>query len=548
MGRRLTDKERKKIVADYINNQNYCKTARMNNTSESNVRKIIKESKDTEEIKKKCEQKKIENTKDIIEEMEKTKSKRIKLLSKMIDKIDEKVDNLDMFTNVKDLATAYGIIVDKDMKFAEMAKIKIDKEQNIIKIPASDIGKAFVDLNRYIDERKYLEYWLRGGRGSVKSSYWSEKVAELLENNPNMCAILIRKVGNTLKDSVYSQMLWGIDKLSETYPEVKEHWKANKSPLEITNKNTGQKIYLRGADDAGKIKSIKPPKNMYIGIVVYEEFDQMNGMNEVRKIDQSVIRGGNDFIVFKVYNTPASAKHFVNEEARIPKEDRLIHTSTYLDVPREWLGDVFFSEAEYLKSVNERLYQNEYLGEETGTGGNVFENLELREITDEEINNFDYIYMGMDFGWFPDPLAWTKMCYQPSKKTLYIFDEFVVNKMSNQDVWNYLQENKGVTNDDIIIADSADPKSIGDFRAYGSMMRGAEKGAGSVEYSMKWLSALAKIVIDPKRCPVSAQEFSTYEYQQDKDGNYITGYVDADNHTIDSVRYGLNQIWKKKGK
>lgn len=423
---------------------------------------------------------------------------------------------------------------------------EIQNKQTIY-IPAKDIAKSFVDLNRDIDERKYLEYWLRGGRGSVKSSFWSEKVAELLENNPNMCAILIRKVGNTMKDSIYSQMQWGIDKLSETYPEVKEHWKALKSPLEFTNSNTGQKIYLRGADDAGKIKSIRPPKGKYIGIVVYEEFDQMNGMNEVRKIDQSVIRGGNDFIVFKVYNTPASAKHFVNEEARIPKEDRLIHTSTYLDVPKSWLGDVFFSEAEYLKSVNERLYQNEYLGEETGTGGNVFENLELREITDEEINNFDYIYMGMDFGWFPDPLAWTKMCYQPSKRTLYIYDEFVVNKMSNQDVWNYLIENKQVTNDDIITADSADPKSIGDFRAYGSSMRGAEKGAGSVEYSMKWLSALAKIVIDPKRCPVSAQEFSTYEYQQDKDGNYITGYVDASNHCIDSVRYGLNQIWKKKG-
>ena len=417
----------------------------------------------------------------------------------------------------------------------------------IISIPAKDIGKAFVDLNRSIDIREYLEYWLRGGRASIKSSYWSEKVTELLENNSNMCAILIRKVGNTMKDSIYSQMQWGIDKLSETYPEVKEHWKALKSPLEFTNSNTGQKIYLRGADDAGKIKSIKPPKDKYIGIVVYEEFDQMNGMNEVRKIDQSVIRGGNDFIVFRVYNTPASSKHFVNEEARIPKKDRLIHTSTYLDVPKEWLGETFINEAEYLKSVNERLYRNEYLGEETGTGGNVFENLELREITDEEINNFDYIYQGMDFGWFPDPLAWTKMCYQPSKRTLYIFDEFVVNKMSNQDVWNYLVENKGVTNNDIITADSADPKSIGDFRAYGSSMRGAEKGAGSVEYSMKWLSALAKIVIDPKRCPVSAQEFSTYEYQQDKDGNYITGYVDADNHAIDSCRYALNQVWKKKG-
>ena len=165
----------------------------------------------------------------------------------------------------------------------------------------------------------------------------------------------------------------------------------------------------------------------------------------------------------------------------------------------------------------------------------------------EEINNFDYIYQGMDFGWFPDPLAWTKMCYNPSTRTLYIFDEFVVNKMSNLDVWNYLKENKGVTENDLITADSAENKSIGDFKSYGSFMKGAIKGPGSVDYSMKWLASLAKIVIDPTRCPKSAQEFSTYEFQQDKDGNFISGYVDENNHCIDSCRYALNQVWKKKG-
>ena len=298
--------------------------------------------------------------------------------------------------------------------------------------------------------------------------------------------------------------------------------------MEITKLSTGQKIYFRGADDYGKIKSLKPPKDKYIGITWYEEFDQFAGMNEVRKINQSLIRGGDDFIQFYSYNTPASTQHFVNVEKRIPKETRLVHRSDYRTVPKEWLGQAFIDEALFIKETNERIYRNEYLGEETGSGGNVFENVELREITDEEINSFDYTYQGIDFGWFPDPLAWTKMCYNPAQRTLYIFDEFVVNKMSNEDVWHYLVENKGVTNDDLIIADSAEPKSIGD-------------------YSMKWLASLTKIVIDTKRCPVSAQEFSTYEFQQDKDGNFISGYVDANNHCIDSARYALNQIWKKKG-
>lgn len=422
-----------------------------------------------------------------------------------------------------------------------------DEEEIKITIPASDIGKAFFDLNRYIDDRKYLEYWMRGGRGSVKSSFWSEKVAELLENNPNMCALLIRKVGNTMKDSIFSQMQWGIDKLAETYPRVGEHWKSTKSPLEFNNTKTGQKIYLRGADDPGKIKSIKPPKDKYIGIVVYEEFDQMNGMNDVRKIDQSVIRGGEDFIVFRVYNTPPSSQHFVNIESKIPKENRLIHTSTYLDVPKEWLGQVFFDEAEHLKKVNERLWRNEYLGEETGTGGTVFENLELREITDEEIATFDYIYQGLDFGWFPDPNAWTKVCYNASQQTIYIYDELVVNKTSNEEMWRLLKEDKGVEDDDLITADSAENKSIGDFKTYGSTMKGAIKGPDSVKYSMKWLSSRAKIVIDPTRCPRSAEEFGTYEYEQDKDGNYISAYPDENNHCIDSVRYALNDIWRKKG-
>lgn len=430
-------------------------------------------------------------------------------------------------------------IQEKERKQAE--------SETFVTVPAKDIASSFCDINRSIDDREYREYYFEGGRGSTKSSYISEKIIELLENNPKMCAVVLRKVKDTLKDSVFSQLEWAIDTLSETYPHIKTDYKLTKSPLEITKISTGQKIYFRGADDYGKIKSLKPPKDMYIGITWYEEFDQFAGMNEVRKINQSLIRGGDDFIQFYSYNTPASSLHFVNVEKIIPKETRLVHLSDYRQVPKKWLGQAFVDEAEFVKSINERIYNNEYLGLMTGTGGNVFENVELREITDDEINNFDFTYQGMDFGWFPDPLAWTKCCYNPAQKTLYIYDELVVNKLSNADVWEKLKTEKHVQDDDIITADSAEPKSIGDFRSYGCAMRGAEKGAGSVDYSMKWLSALAKIVIDQKRCPVSAQEFSTYEYQQDKDGNYISGYVDADNHCIDSIRYALNSVWKKRG-
>ena len=427
-------------------------------------------------------------------------------------------------------------------------KEKREEEQNVfIVLPAKDVASSFTDINRAIDDREYREYYLEGGRGSTKSSFISEKIIELLENNPKMCAVVLRKVKDTLKDSVFAQLEWAIDTLSETYPGLKDRYKLTKSPLEITNTRTGQVIYFRGADDYGKIKSLKTPKDMYVGITWYEEFDQFAGMMEVRKINQSLIRGGDDFIQFYSYNTPASSQHFVNIEKITPKDSRIVHLSDYRTVPKKWLGQAFIDEAEFLRDTNEKLYRNEYLGEMTGTGGTVFENVELRDITDDEIKTFDYTYQGLDFGWFPDPLAWTKSHYNPSQRTLYIYDEFVVNKMSNADVWEHLKADKGVTEEDFIIADSAEPKSIGDFKAYGALMKGAEKGPGSVEYSMKWLSSLAKIVIDPRRCPVSANEFSTYEYEQDKDGNYISGYVDANNHTIDSVRYALNNIWRKKG-
>ncbi len=543
---KLTDKQKKKIIADFVENNNYSETARMNNVSEYTARKLCKDS-NNKEIKEKIEQKKEENTKSMLEMITETNNKRLQVISKLVNAIDDKADKVDAFTNVKDLASAYGILIDKEFKFAEMQKLNLENNKQQVYMPAKNIGKAFVDLYRDIKDRKHDDYWLEGGRGSAKSSFWSQIVPEELENNPNWCAICIRKVANTLKDSVYSQLEWGMDNLSETFPFINENWVKTKSPLEMRNKKTGQMIYFRGADDPGKIKSIKPPKNMYIAIIIYEEFDQMTGMNEVRKIDQSVKRGGNEFMTFRIYNTPKSKKHFVNVEKRSPNPKRLVHKSTYLDAPVDWLGQPFFDDAELLKQNNPVAFKNEYLGEETGDGGNVFENVELREITDEEIENFDYLYQGMDFGWFPDPLAWTKMCYQPNKLTLYIFDEYVVNKMSNSKVWNYLKENKGVKNDDLITADSAEPKSIGDFQSYGSLMRGAKKGPDSVEYSMKWLSGLAKIVIDPRRCPKTAEEFTIYEYPQDKDGNYITGYVDADNHCIDSVRYAMNPIWRRKG-
>jgi len=544
MAKRLTDEQKKSIIAHYVECQSYRETARAFDVSNNTVKRVVENN---EEMSQKCTEKKEENTRNVLQEMSKRSEQKIKILDKILERIDEKCSGQDPFTNVKDLATAYGILIDKDIKIAEAQANQGEEINEKILIPAEHIAKSFVDLNRKLDGSRSYDVMLPGGRGSSKSSYWGEKVPELLENNPNWCAIVIRKVANTLNQSVKPQIEWGIDKLSEVNSKIKSDWNIPKSGLDITKKSTNQKIYLRGADDPGKIKSIKPPPGKYIAIVVYEEFDQMNGMEDVRKINQSVKRGGDIFIELDVFNTPKSKQHFANKELLIPKKDRIILHTTYLDVPDEWLGQKFIDDAEELKRINPKAYDHEYMGVAVGEGGAVFDNLEIREISDEEIEGFDRIYNGVDWGWFPDPWAFNRMYFDMAKRTLYIFDEDEANKKSNRQTADILMEKHGITSADLIICDSAEKKSTSDYNGFGLFARNAEKGPGSVEYSMKWLAGLCKIVIDPVRCPKTTTEFNDYEYEKDKEGNVITGYPDKDNHHIDAVRYAMEPVWRKRG-
>ena len=206
------------------------------------------------------------------------------------------------------------------------------------------------------------------------------------QNGKRTNAVVLRKVANTLYDSVYNQLLWGIHKLG-----VEQYWKVSKSPMEMVYLPTGQKIIFRGADDPLKLKSTKF-KIGYCKYIWYEEASEFFGMEEIRNINQTFMRGGSEYIVFYSYNPPKSVNNWVNAEALEKRPDKLLHTSTYLTVPKEWLGEQFFLEAEHLKKTNELAYRNEYLGEATGTGGAIFTNLELRSITNEEKKHFDNIY------------------------------------------------------------------------------------------------------------------------------------------------------------
>ena len=402
------------------------------------------------------------------------------------------------------------------------------------------IGSAFYDVARDVFMHGHTHYDFSGGRGSLKSSTVSVLVPLLLINNPGTHALVLRKVANTIRDSVYAQYIWAIGELG-----MAAYWEAKVSPMELIYKPTGQKIMFRGADDPMKIKSIKVPFG-YIAVTHFEEKDQFAGRAEIRNILQSTMRGGSKYWNFESYNPPISRDNWANKDSLEERPDRLCHKSTYLEAPKEWLGEQFLAEAEHLKETNERAYQHEYLGIPTGNGGSVFENLELREITDDEISTFDRIYNGVDWGFFPDPWAFNRCYYDAARRQLYIFYEKTANKKRNEETAQMLLDD-GFTREDLITADSAEPKSVADYQKYGLRCVRARKGAGSVERSMQWLQRLESIVIDKKRCPDTAAEFIGYEYERNREGEIISGYPDANNHHIDAVRYSTESIWNKPG-
>ncbi|MEE0404075.1 PBSX family phage terminase large subunit, partial [Megasphaera elsdenii] len=381
-------------------------------------------------------------------------------------------------------------------------------------------------------------YWLEGGRGSTKSSDISIEIPPLMIKNPECHAVVLRKVGNTIKNSVYPQMQWGIDALGLT---DKFHFKT--SPHEIMYKKTGQKILFFGVDDPQKIKSIKLPFG-YVGICWIEELDQFTGMEEIRNLNQSLLRGGPVFWEFCSFNPPKSQNNWVNEEKLFDDPDRLVHHSTYLGVPREWLGDRFFEDAEKLKIKNEMAYRHEYLGEVTGTGGAVFENVEDMAMSNELVGNFDRLYYGLDFGFAVDPLAYVAMYYDAKREDLYIFDEIYQQKLTNSQAAGRIAQRTG---DRLIIADSAEPKSIKEMKDYGLHITGARKGPDSVEHGIKWLQDRAHIYIDKRRCPNTFREFISYEYERNREGQFISAYPDKNNHAIDAVRYGMGPAMPRAG-
>lgn len=393
------------------------------------------------------------------------------------------------------------------------------------------IGPGFFDSHRAV-RAGCGELVESGGRGSGKSSFLSVEIVLQMVKHPGCHAVVLRKVGSTIRTSVYAQLRWAVEALG-----LADFFRFTLSPLEAVYLPTKQRILFFGMDDAGKLKSVKMPEG-YIGIVWFEELDQF-GAEEVRSAEQSLFRGGSYSLCLKSFNPPADPEHWVNRLGKEKKPGRRCHHSTYLELPQNWLGQRFLADAAHLQKVNPVLYQHEYLGMAVGVGQKVF--LNLRMASTQEVRTaaegLQWFSSGVDWGWWPDPWAFNRVAYDEKRRTLLILDEASAHRTSNQETGQLVKTR--IQEEEIVVADSSEKKSIDDYRAMGIRCRAAKKGPGSVEYSMKWLQSLESIVIDRERCPETAREFMSYCYE---DGRY----PDRDNHHIDAVRYATGYLWRVK--
>ena len=421
------------------------------------------------------------------------------------------------------------------------------------------IAQVYYPLHADIEAQAHTIYNLPGGRGSCKSSFVSLEIVNgiMRDTTGNSNAIVFRLVASTLRDSVFNQIAWAIDALG-----VNHLWKSRISPMSYSYAPTGAQIIFRGLDDASKLKSIRPQKGVF-RFVWFEEFSELPGPNFLRNVMQSVQRGGDSFTVFRSFNPPISKNAWANTFIQEPDERAITLLTDYTMIPPAWLGENFIYEAERLREINPTAYLHEYMGEPTGTGGEVFPNVEVRKITGEEIDNLGYVYNGLDFGFAADPAAFVRVAYDSKTDTVYFLDEIYKRGMSNRQLADAIKEKGYHVTDkrgyysqlwdvqfgpqrEVITCDCAEPKSIADLQDNKLKAIPCHKFPGCVEYRVEWLQH-RQIVIDPARAPNAHREFVAYSYDTDKDGNILARLPDKNNHTIDAAAYALDRLIYQRG-
>lgn len=385
--------------------------------------------------------------------------------------------------------------------------------------------------------RGYATFWnfkgryrvCKGSRASKKSKTTALWYIVNMMKYPDANLLVIRKTYRTLKDSCFTELKWAISRL-----KVDAWWEIKESPLELTYKPTGQKIYFRGLDDPLKVTSITVEKGVLCWAWLEEAYEIMSE-SDFDTLDES-IRGEVPEGLFKQWTitfNPWNEHHWLKKRFFDVNDDNILAmTTNYLC--NEWLDDSDKKLFETMKKNNPRRYAVAGLGNWGIVDGLVYENWTERAFTLDEIKQCK-TRSGLDFGYTNDPTAFFVGFLDLDAKRLYVWDEFYEKGMSNKAI-----NNKIVAmgyGKERITGDSAEPKSIDELKSMKLRIKGAKKGKDSVMNGVQWIQDL-EIIIHP-RCTNFITEISNYTWETDKFGNKLNKPIDDFNHLMDAMRYAL---------
>lgn len=400
-----------------------------------------------------------------------------------------------------------------------------------VKLP-DVVGKGYGTFWRW--EGRYRV--CKGSRASKKSKttalwYITNMMAHEAANT-----LVVRKTFRTLKDSCYTELKWAIHRLG-----VDAFWDCKESPLEITYKPTGQKIYFRGLDDPLKVTSI----TVNVGCLCWmwiEEAYEIGSEADFDMLDES-IRGVVPDGLFKQVTltlNPWNEHHWIKKRFfDSPDDETLAMTTNYKC--NEWLDKADLKVFETMRKQNPKRYKVAGLGDWGIVDGLVYENWEEKAFSLDEVKAIAGIQsaFGLDFGYTNDPSALFCGLADETSKTLWVFDEMYKPGMSNEAI--AAEVIKMGYGKERIRADH-EPKSIDRLYDLGlSHISEANKGPDSVNNGIDYLQDY-HIIIHPK-CVNFITEISNYQWQIDtKTGKKINKPIDDFNHLMDAMRYAMEEL------
>ena len=215
---------------------------------------------------------------------------------------------------------------------------------------------------------------LKGGRNSFKSSVIVLKLVYMMLRyiivGETANIVIIRKVANTIRDSVFNKVWWALSLFG-----IDRQFSKTVSPFKIVHKKTGSTFYFYGQDDFQKLKSND------IGNIIavwYEEAAEFASQEDFDQSNVTFMRQKHPrakFVqFFWSYNPPRNPYSWINEWFENIKTNKnyLAHSSTYLDDKLGFVTEQMLEDIERIKENDYDYYRYLYLGEAVGLGNNVY--------------------------------------------------------------------------------------------------------------------------------------------------------------------------------